>query len=159
VRGPGDLAAVEGQSEGSVDLAEQSGSHPDLEVDHLRAIDALRAVRITRIDRGGSGGLLRVPVGAGELGDGVLGLRGVGELVVHRLEVLVSPVVREPLRHVLLGASRGADHAEDEGDHRDDRQRERPLAQPTLAFAEGPALRAGQAGRSLRRPLLPFSSP
>ena len=67
---------------------------------------------------------------------------------MHRLEVLVRPVVDEALRHVLLGAARGADHAEDEGDHGDDRQREGALAQPPLALAEGPALRARAAGRA-----------
>ena len=158
-RVPGDLAAVERQPQDPVDLAEQPGpdSHPD--VDDVLAVDALRAVCAAGIDRGRRRSLLGIEVGALEVGGGVLGLGGVGELIVHRLEVLVGPVVDEPLRHVLLGAARRADHSEDERDQRDDAQGKGALAQPPLALSEGPTLRPRGPGGPPRRLLLPIAGP
>ena len=93
IRRPGDLAAVERQPQNPVDLAEQPRPHPDVNVDDIRSVDALRAVRIAGIDRRGGGDLLGSSVGSGELGGGVLGLGRIRELVAHRLVVLMGPVV------------------------------------------------------------------
>ena len=82
---PGDLAAVQRQSERAVDLAEQPGPDADTHIHDAGAVDALGTIGAAGVDRGRGGGLLGVGVGALQVRGRVLGLRGVGELVVHRL--------------------------------------------------------------------------
>ena len=67
---------------------------------------------------------------------------------MHRLEVLVGPVIGEALRHVPLGVARRADHPEDEGGERDDREGKRALPEATLPFAQRSPLRPRPADGS-----------
>ncbi len=123
IRRPRDLAAVDRQPQNPVDFAEQPRPHPNVNVDDVRSVDALGAVRVAGIDRGGGGDLLGFSVRGSELGGGVAGLSRIGELVAHRLEVLMGPCLNEAIRHVPLRIAGGADHPEDERDEGDDRKR------------------------------------
>ena len=105
---------------------------PDLHLDDV----VVGAARVARVDRVRGRGGLGLLVGGGELLDRELLLGRVGELLVHRREVLVGPGVEEAVGRVLLGRAGRHHSADDERDQRHPGQRQRPAPQAALALAE-----------------------